>query len=339
MKERLCLARGLLATFAAAIPVVAVAETLTVTTNVPPNHWASTEGGVPFMQCVTETTKGEVEFEYYHSAQIASMSEALSAVNDGLAQIGMIIPSEQTDKLPLTGVVMLPGMGDSVTHMTRAYRRSLTEGGVLAQELESTGVHPLFLNFHPPYQLLSDVPYESVDDLRGKKLRGIGSLVITLKSLGATPVEISIPDLYLSLQQGTVDGALLGLTSVQPYSLQEVVGAMTSNGHFGTTVGIWAIDQAIWDGLSPEYRAAMEQCGEEVDETQAAYADKLNDELKVKFAEQGVNIYELNEKALDSFTPGLDAATEEFITRLEGRGLPARQALKEYSEALAATAQ
>lgn len=339
MKKKLHVTCGLIAIFSVTTPAVAASETLTVTTNVPPNHWASTEGGVPFMECVTEATKGEIEFEYFHSAQIASMSEALGAVNDGLAQIGMVIPSEQTDKLPLTGVVMLPGMGESVTHMTRAYRKSLADGGVLAQELEFTGVHPLFLNFYPPYQLLSDVPYESVDDLRNKKLRGIGSLVITLKSLGATPVEISIPDLYLSLQQGTVDGALLGLTSVQPYSLQEVVGAVTSNGHFGTTVGIWAIDQAIWDGFSPEYRVAMEQCGEAVDETQAAYADKLNDELKVKFAEQGVNIYELNEKALDSFAPRLDAATEEFITRLEDRGLPARQALEEYSEALAATAE
>ena len=41
------------------------AETLILSANVPPTHWASTEGLEPYMACVTDSTGGEVKFDYY----------------------------------------------------------------------------------------------------------------------------------------------------------------------------------------------------------------------------------------------------------------------------------
>ena len=41
----------------------AQAEKLVVTTFLPPTHWAATQGGLPFLECVKSTTNGEVDFD------------------------------------------------------------------------------------------------------------------------------------------------------------------------------------------------------------------------------------------------------------------------------------
>ena len=48
------------------------AETLILSANVPPTHWASTEGLEPYMACVTDSTGGEVKFDYYPTEQLAT---------------------------------------------------------------------------------------------------------------------------------------------------------------------------------------------------------------------------------------------------------------------------
>lgn len=71
-----------------------------------------------------------------------------------------------------------------------------------------------------------------------------------VKSLGSVPVEMPVADLYMAMQQGTVDGVVLALASVKPYKLEEVAKSMTNNAHLGSTAGIWAMDLATWNKMS-----------------------------------------------------------------------------------------
>lgn len=336
MKKRSVLTTAILSGSIALSAVAVRAETFIVSTNVPPAHWASTQGAEPWMACVKEATKGDIDFTYFPSGQIAGFFEALNAVNTGLAQIAYIVVSAQTDKMPLNAIPMLPEMGDTVVEMTAANRKALNGGGLLAQEFDKNRIHPLLINMFPPYQMLSrGAPFDTLASLQGKKISsGGGSLVVTLNALGANAIEMGSGDIYLAMQQGTLDGTMLALASIKPYKLEEVVKAMSGNGAFGSASGIWSIDTAVWEKLSPEHQKAMTDCGLKVEASIAKYADDLTATLKKEFAAQGINVYDYTPEAKAALSDKLRTAREEYIARLEARGLPAQQAYEEYLKVL-----
>jgi TRAP-type C4-dicarboxylate transport system substrate-binding protein len=312
------------------------AEKLIVTTNLPPVHWASTQGGEPFMKCVKEATKNEIDFSYFPSGQIASFTKSLDAVNDGLAQVSYIVVSAQSDKLPLNNITMLPEMGNTVGEMTRAYRKALDGNGLLMQEYTKNRIKPLLVNMFPPYQIVSrGEPFDTPDKMRGKKIAsGGGSQVITLKELGTNPVELVPGDWYLAMQQGTIDGLMIALASVKPYKLEEVAKSVSSDASFGSAAGVWSIDLAVWNRLAPPHQKALADCGTKVEGELAQYADKLTEELKVELANRGIKVHPIAPAARAAIDERLKAARAAYLSRMTSRGLPAQKAYDEYVKAL-----
>lgn len=331
---------GLAACLALTAPIAMAsagrAETLILSANVPPTHWASTDGLEPYMACVTDSSGGEIDFNYFPTEQLATARESLSAVNDGLAQVSFLVPSVLTDRFPLNNIPMLPDMGDDVVSMTKAYREVLSDGGPLSVEFEKNGVKPLLLNLYPPYQVMSvGDPIRTPADFEGKKISVFGGAQsFTVRALGAVPVELGGPDIYMALQQGTVDGNIYALPSADSWKLNEVTKSISTNANFGGAAGVLAIDTAVWDRLSPSSQAALVDCGLKVEASLAERADALAEELARKFAEEGMEVYEFTDEAKSALAERLKGAATEFISRLTDRGLPGQEVYDQYREAL-----
>ncbi|MFV0493281.1 MAG: TRAP transporter substrate-binding protein DctP [Pseudorhodobacter sp.] len=321
---------------AATLATAANAEKFIVTTNVPPTHWASSQGGVPFMECVTEATGGEIEFDYFHSGQIASFFESLDAVNNGLAQISYIVLSAQTDKLPLTGVTMLPGLGSGAVDTTIATRKVLGKDGPIRDEYTANRIVPLMINVFPPYQMISrGAPFDTLESLQGKKIStGGGTLMVTLAATGATAIQSPAGDIYLSLQQGAVDGTMLSITSITPYKLQEVTKSVSANGHFGVATGIWSIDSDVFSALSEDKQTAMRDCGLKVENELAAWADNWTIEQHQELRDAGMSVFDYSEEELAKIGVKLEEVRQDYVQRLEARGMSAQQAYDDYLEAI-----
>jgi TRAP-type transport system periplasmic protein len=314
----------------------ASAQTLIVTTNVPPVHWASTKGGEPFMACVKQATGGKLDFNYFPSGQLANFFQSLDAVNKGIAHISYIVVSAQTDKLPLNNISLLPDMGETVVEMTNAYRKALNANGLMAQEYAQNRIRPLLINMFPQYQMHSrGEPMDSLAKLSAKKIStGGGALMVTLSSVGANAIELPPTDLYLAIQNGTIDGTMLALASIKPYKLQEVVKSMSANGSFGSAAGVWSIDLATWDKLAPDHQKALTECGLKVENDLAKWVDDWTEELKKEFAAAGVKVFNYSPAEKVAIGLRLKGSTEDYLKRVAGRGLPAQKAYEEYLKAL-----
>lgn len=324
----------------AAVLAAPVAHTeqrkLNLSTNSPPNHWSSEEAFVPFMTCVTDRTAGAIGFEYFPSSQLASTTDSLSAVNSGLAEISYLALSALSDSMPISGISMLPDMGDSATEMATAFRRALSEDGPLADEFRNNRVHPLLIIMTPPYQvIMRSEPVRSPDDFAGKKLRVSGAaLSLAVSTLGGAPVEMPPSDIYVAMQQGLVDGTVLSLPSLPPYSLQEVAGAASRNATLGGATAVLAIDTTVWDGLGTNEQEAMTECGAELESHINHYVDELNDTLAEEFRSVGVEIFDLTDAELKNLSTALAPVRENYVMRVGKRGLPAQEALEQYLHAL-----
>lgn len=277
---------------AAASP--ALAETLIFSSNVPPAHWANVEMIVPFQECVTERSNGEIEFNFFPGGQIANHTASLEALNKGLAQVGYVVVSALTDKLPLNNISMLPGMGGTVVEMTAASRKVIDSDGPFAQELRQNNIVPLIINMYPPYQVMSNGDaFTTLAALSGKKISvGGGAHTFTVQAFGGLPIEMGAGDIYMALQQGTVDGAMLSTASVPPYKLEEQITSLSANGTFGSASAIVSIDAGVWERLSDASKTAFRDCGLEGEEKIARWLDEETARLKADLAAQGVNVYD-----------------------------------------------
>ena len=135
-------------------PLAAQERTFKITQVFPQTHWHWTEGMKVFTEEVEKASGGKIKFETYHAAQLGKESTML--VTSGLAEMGLLVPSYETDKLPLTSVTELPGLHTNACEGTAKYWSVAKEGGALYEaEYKPLGVRPLYV-ISPPYQLMTN---------------------------------------------------------------------------------------------------------------------------------------------------------------------------------------
>jgi TRAP-type C4-dicarboxylate transport system substrate-binding protein len=126
---------------------------------------------------------------------------------------------------------------------------------------ESAGLHVLGFGEIGFRNITNNVrPVVVPADLEGLKLRTPGSKtrIMAFEMLGATPVTMNIGELYLALQQGTVDGQENPLANIKAFSWNEVQKYLSLSGHVYTPITL-VMNGARWDGLSDDQKAAVER--------------------------------------------------------------------------------
>src|SRR4051812_16419338 len=93
----------------------------------PTGHPVSTTTIKVFMDDLKARLGDKIEFEYYPAEQLGKGKDLLSLTQSGVVDIGLIVPSYISDKLPLSAVSELPG----------GYKTSCQ--GTLAMQQLSTG--------------------------------------------------------------------------------------------------------------------------------------------------------------------------------------------------------
>lgn len=308
---------------------------LTVVHDSPPSHVTVVQGIEPWMSCVDEGTQGQVTFRTYPGGQLASNSEMLNALNSGIADLAPVPIGYVSDKMPLNTVGMLPGLGGTSQELVGAYSQAI-QSGALAQEFSSNEIVPLWVKLDPPYQVASaSGPLRTLEDFSGKVLRSPGgALNLSIEVIGGSPAEISVGDTYMSLERGTVDGALTFLTSMKAYNMDEVTNALSTNAAFGSFPLVFAIRDDKWNSLPSETQQVMNDCGAQTQMSFSEHTDDQNAILAEEFSESGVEVYEFPADELEAINERLVAVQDNWVERLSRRGLPAEQVLNTFSELL-----
>lgn len=301
-----------------------------------PSHSVMKHGVDHWMNCVAERAADHVVIDHYPSGQLTNFSNSLDALNDGLVDVSLVAVAYSTSKLPLNGLALLPDTGDNARQMVAAYRRMM-EAGPLAEEYAQNRIKPIFANMFPPYQLISrKAAFEGADSLHGTLIRSAGGVMSNLiSSLGASPAEIPSADLYVALERGTVDAAMIGLSSIRSYSLFEVGKFVSANASFGSGTTVIAVSNTAWDSLPAEAQEALASCGAEAEGKLAEALDNETDELIADFRSQGVEVYEFDDATLEAFAGIGQQVAQEYVDRLEARDLPAAAAYQAYRNAIA----
>lgn len=331
------LAAGALALGLAAPRAQAQEVEVTVAHGSPLTHVISAQGVQAWMDRVNELTGDRVKFNYFPAGQIAQLRELLSALQNGVADFVPIPVGYASDKMPLNGVSMLPGLGSTSNEIVTAHGNLLAEGGPLAEEFEANGAKPLWVMAFPPYQIVSTGDaMKTLDDFDGKVLRSAGgSMNLVISSLGASPAEIPVSDMYVALERGTAGGTISALSSLKPYKVDEIMTSASTNGSFGTFVNIFAANADTWNGLPKDIQDAMIQAGKDTQEAASKFMDAEIAGLIEEFEASGHEMYEFAPDQLEAINERLAPVQEDWVTRLKERGLPSEEVLGKFRDATA----
>ncbi|MGO2512365.1 TRAP transporter substrate-binding protein [Marinomonas polaris] len=326
-KSLLCVAAGAALSLSAA----AAETTLRIATWLPPTNPQNATVWPTWKKWVEEATEGRVEVvvENYtgHPKTI------YDAVEDGIYDVGFSVEAYLPGRFKLSGVAEIPGeITDAETGSVALWR---TYKDYFEPADEYNGFQLLGLFVHGPGQLHTKFPVNSLDDLKGKKMRVGGGLINDLaERLEVTPVSAPSPKSYEMMQQGVVDGTFLPAQEQRFFRLSEVSSDLTlfPKGLYTTAFSI-VMNQDVFESLSKkDQEAIMSVSGERLSQLAGAAWGKADDDGILEAKEKGVNVVFLSEsdqrvKDLNKLSEGID---QLWVNSVSDRGIDAKAALADF---------
>ncbi|MET0997407.1 MAG: DctP family TRAP transporter solute-binding subunit [Marmoricola sp.] len=146
---------------------------------------------------------------------------------------------------------------DDGEHLVRFFD-SDASADLLEGFTDETGVRALGAWSAGMRHFTANDPIREPADLDGLRMRFPNSpqFLLNAEALGADATEVAYEELFLALQQGTVDGQENPITNIAAISLQEVQDYLSLSAHQANSNLV--IIGSVWDELSSEQQEALQ---------------------------------------------------------------------------------
>lgn len=299
----------------------ALAETLRVTTFVPPVH-TFVKAINAWGEEINELSGGELEVEVFPAGQLGPPPRQFDIVTSGGADIAIFLHSLTPGRFPMTELAGLPLTTPSEGAQSTVTSRRLTE---LAPEFlaeEHPGTRILWMAVTPPLKInLGDVDPSDLSNLEGKRIRYAGSTWQKIvESLGAAPVPVPPAQSADAMAKGTVDGATFPFEATKAFDLAPMMKYSVEPGLAAATFAV-VMSDAAYDRLTPEQQKIIDDT---TGPDRAAWFGTLWDtgeeEGRAYLEEAGVTIVELDDAQLDELKSTFSSIVEEGVANAGPKG-------------------
>lgn len=279
---------------------------------------------------VAARTKHKVEFIEGYGGSMVKVADTLEGVQSGIIDIGGYCFCFEPSNLPLHAFqVMLPfGTMDPVVSVKLAravYDKVPFMGKVLEDKYNQVLIGLIADN---GYNLSTTFEWNSVADLKGRKLAGAGLNLKWLEYAGAVPVQSSLPEAYTSLQTGVYNGWIMFPSGVVNFKLHEVAKIYTEIGFGAITWHGLTINKARWAKLPQDVKDIIAEVGREYEaRTGTVNLENYPKQLEALKA-AGATVRQLPANVRVDWASSLKGWPQEKATELDKAGLPASQVLK-----------
>jgi tripartite ATP-independent transporter DctP family solute receptor len=216
-------------------------------------------------QVIKEEAEGagvELTIEIFGQSQLGSDAERIASVVSGDIDLDIQGASALSALYAPMSAVDGAFVFDDSDHMFRFFTDPASDA--LKQGfLDETGVRILGAWNTGARQFTANKPIRTPADLVGLRMRFPPSpqFLMNAAAMGAEPVEVAYEELYLALQQGTVDGQENPLVNIKAINLAEVQDYVSLSSHQLSSNLVVMNDEA-WTALSLEQQAALQSAVE-----------------------------------------------------------------------------
>jgi TRAP-type C4-dicarboxylate transport system substrate-binding protein len=302
--------------------------------------WGPVHALQPWVKQVEAATKGRVKIDVFYAQTLVKGPDIWNAVKTGVADMGWCFHGYWPDMTPLSDVVTLPSLPLKNGEKGSEVLWKLYEKFPAIQK-EYKDVHVLNLWTSHPYILITTKKQvKTLEDLKGLKIRVTGGPPTDqMKALGAVPTLIPMPDTYLALDKGVIDGMGAPWEAIQGFRLYEIAKYYTLM-PLSAVYFSMSMNKQKWESLPKDIQDAFTSVS-------GLQGSKFWGKNFFDTAEEGVNEaakkgnfqmvrYTLSSEELAKLSKiAGEPLWKEWVKKMEGKGRPeAQQVLNSALELL-----
>jgi len=290
--------------------------------------WGVTE---PWAKEVEESTNGRVKFIHHNAGALGPIDKHWNLAVTGVADVTFQQVIFTAGVFPLVEVGEIPGTGiSSSAAISRVMHEMYLENEYFQKELEKAKV--LFFSGGPPRILHTRNPVRTLEDIKGMKVGTIGHYnTRSMELLGASPVNMPVHDMYLSMETGLIDGFVLINEGMLAFKLTEV-SKYTININLSPFSSIIAANWDFWNSLPADLQKIIEEVSYTWSEKSGTAVDKSNEEAVAVMKQAGVEFYDLPPEEQARWYEQLKPMMAEWVATMDAKGIPGQAILDKVME-------
>ncbi|MCF3933158.1 TRAP transporter substrate-binding protein [Acuticoccus sp. M5D2P5] len=265
-----------------------------------------------FAELVAEKTDGRVAVNIFPAGELGNDTEIVEQIQVGAVDIGIPPTAKLGQFEPRMQLFDLPFIFPSPAAAYAVLDGPI--GDELLGTLDQQGMHGLGYWESGFKQLTNNVrPIRTPEDLAGIKVRTMSSPLIVqqYETWGANPIPIAFSEVYNALQQGVAEGQENAFVSIDKMKFYEVQKYLTVSNHAYLGYA-FVMNKAKWDAMPEELQSAVQAAFEEARDYERELNASLDDELKGKMGEVGLEVYELSPEDLTAFVEASKAVHADY---------------------------
>ena len=290
----------------------------------------------PWAEELEKRTNGRVKVRIFTSEQLGKASEAYDLVLRRTVDISWVVPSFVIGQFPLDEIFHLPflipgGIDDPTGSLIRRalYEKYLTP-------INFKEVKVLWTGRTGANVIMSTKAVRTVEDAKGLMAGYPGGRILMrlLQTAGASPVQVSAPDMYTNLEKRVTEAQVIPLEAMLTFKLNEVIKYVTMLNAGGGSF-LTVMNQKTWSSLPPGIQKIIDEMSPWAEEIQikswaaargysASVARKSNIEL-IEFSPAERNRWVELSRPIE----------EEWAKETDAKGLPASKMIREIKQMLA----
>jgi len=256
-KRRLLLTVIFTVLFGFSTAVMAKQITLTFANQNPETGWSGMHAIGPWAKQVEKATNGKVKIQIFYSQTLTKGKDAWGATKNGIADIAWCFHGYWPGMTPLADVISMPALPFKSAEKGSEVLWKLYEKYPAIQKEFSDNKVLLLFTSNPYILITTKKQVKTMEDIHGMKIRMSGGPPTEMmKALGGTPMMVPMPDNYMALQKGVIDGMGAPWEAIHGFRLYEVVNYYTETPFPAVYFSI-SMNKHKWDSLGKEIQDAI----------------------------------------------------------------------------------
>ena len=249
------------------------------------------QGFTPWAKDIEAASGGTLAIRVIGGTTLATFETVWDRVIKGVADMGFGVSASVGGQFPKTEVAALPFELDNPREGSLALWR-LYQRGLIAEEYNDVKLLGLFTFGHAAIHT-RNARIKSLTDLKGLKLRAGGKLEgDMIAALGGAPITINPADIYQSISNGLIDGAVVQWTAMNSFKIYEVAKNHL-RAPLGSSTAFIAMNKRSYDKLPAQAKAAIDKYSyEALSRRMGDVVNKMDDFAQENVAKQPGQVIE-----------------------------------------------
>jgi len=211
---------------------------------------------------VNEKLGGEyLTVDIYGSNTLGTGATMLDDVLSGVTDIGHILVSSHTSRLPLCALFQTPGAATFLS--TESANCAFTEYLQTLQPSELDGLVVLYTCANGPGAIVTNFEAHSMDDLKGRQIRCTATTADVLKAWGCNPITLEWSECYEAMRSHLIEGIYTNTGACADGTFDDIVDYLIYAPWYNDCE-IYAISRERFDSLHPAMQQAILEAAAEV---------------------------------------------------------------------------